>query len=118
MTTPDPDQVRQITKDVLARPEFQTTTSWTQLLTDHVWDWLRQLAQWSARNPNLSKVAIITLSVILLGLIAHIVYTAVSEFITVRNRDALSQRRQPLAALDGVAENWSEAFTLAKASLE
>jgi hypothetical protein len=92
--------------------------SWTQLLTGYIFDRLRDLARWSSRNPNLSKFAIIVLSVILLALIAHMVYTVASEFAAVRKRDALGRHAKPLRALEGIAENWSEAFTLARAALE
>jgi hypothetical protein len=118
MTAATPDQVRQITQEVLSRPEFQSTDTWKQVLASHIFDWLRDLARWSSRNPNLSKFAIIALSIVLLALIAHIVYTVVSEFATVRRRDVLARRAKPLRALEGIAENWNEAFTLARAALE
>jgi hypothetical protein len=118
MTAPTPDQVRQITKEVLSRPEFHSTDSWKQVLASHIFDWLRDLGRWSSRNPNLAKFVIIALSVILLALIAHIVYTVASEFVAVRKRDALSRHPKPLRALEGIAENWDEAFTLAEAALE
>jgi hypothetical protein len=118
MIAPTPEQIRQITKDVLSRPEFQPTTSWSQLLTDRIFKWLRELAQWSSRNPDLSRLAVIVLSIILLLLVAHMVYTVASEFITVRKREERARRKQPLKALEGVAENWTEAFALARAAMD
>jgi hypothetical protein len=118
MTAATPEQVRQITKDVLARPEFLPTTSWTQIILDRVFKWLRELAQWSARNPSLAKPLMFLLSIILVLLLAHIAYTVVTEFISLRKTADSGRRMQPLRALEGVAENWGDAFKLARAALE
>ncbi len=118
MIASTPEQIRQITKDVLARPEFRPTTSWTELLLRRLFEWLRELASWSGRNPNLSKVLIIVLSVALLLLIAHIVYTVFREFSSLRKHDARGAGPRPLRALEGVADNWTDAFNLANAALQ
>jgi hypothetical protein len=118
MIASTPEQVRQITEQVLARPEFVQSASWTQLALERIFKWLGDLARWAGRNPGLARLLIIVLSVILLALIAHIVYTAVREFVFLRKRDGGERRPQPLRALEGVAENWRDAFKLARAALE
>jgi hypothetical protein len=118
MIASTPEQIRQITRDVLARPEFRPTTSWTELLFERLLEWLRELARWSGRNPHLTRVLIIVLSVVLLLLMTHIVYTVVREFSSLRKRDARGAGPRPLRALEGVADNWSDAFKLANTALE
>jgi len=118
MTASTPEQIRQITRDVLARPEFRPTTSWTEILFERLFEWLRELARWSGRNPHLTRVLIIVLSLVLLLLMAHIVYTLIREFSSLRKRDAHGVGPRTLRALEGIAENWTDAFKLANAALE
>ena len=112
-----PGDIRQITQDVLARPEFRRSQTWTQLVIERLLRWLREIAAWSDANPGLYKVLVVGLSVILAALLVHIVYTVVHEFKSLRERPADNSKRS-LRALEGVAENWSEAFRLAKAALD
>ncbi|HEY2382387.1 MAG TPA: DUF4129 domain-containing protein [Terriglobia bacterium] len=117
MIAPTPEEVRQITKDVLARPEFLSTPTWTQLLLDRALQWLREVANWSGRNPQLSKLLIAILSVILVLLIVHIVLTGAREFASLRKEDDGRRRDQSLRALEGIAESWNDAFRLAGEAL-
>ena len=75
MTAATPEEIRRITQNVLDRPEFLPRLDWTRLIFETVWKWLRQIAEWSARNPDLSKWLIIVLSILLVLLLAHIIYT-------------------------------------------
>ena len=118
MTASTPEQIRQITRDVLARSEFRPTTSWTEIFFERLVEWLRELARWSGRHPHLTRVLIIVLFVVLLLLITHIVYTVAREFSSLRKRDARGVAPRPLRALEGVADNWTDAFKLANAALE
>src|SRR6266516_2946928 len=113
-----PEQVRQITQDVLARPEFRQNQTWTQFLLEKSFQWLRRLAEWSEQNPFLYKILVVILTVILAVLLIHIVYTVVREFASLRESSRDESGRRSLGALEGVAENWSEAFRLAKAALD
>ena len=113
-----PEQVRQITRDVLTRPEFQERFSWTQLVTKQIWRWLRELAAWSQAHPGSAKVVLVVLAMLLVALLVHLAYTAVREFASLRKAAVNHRRGGPLPALDGVAENWGEAFQLARAALE
>ncbi len=118
MIAATPEQIRQITDDVLARPEFSDKPTWSQLLMDQFLHWLENLAKWSARNPDAARLLTIALTVVLVLLIVHIVYTVVREFIGLRKPGSAAAQREPLRALEGVAQNWSEAFQLAKAALD
>ena len=103
-----PEQVRRITQDILSRPEFRQNQTWTQFLIENVFRWLRAIAEWSGQNPGLYKVLVVTLTIIL---------AVVREFASLRESSADERSRRSLGALEGVAENWTEAFRLAKAAL-
>jgi len=118
MTAATPEEIRRITQNVLDRPEFLPRLDWTRLIFETVWKWLRQIAEWSARNPDLSKWLIIVLSILLVLLLAHIIYTVVREFMSIRGRDSAHVRQRPVSALEGIAENWSDAFRVAGAALD
>jgi hypothetical protein len=113
----NPDEIRKTTQDILSRPEFRQNRTWTDLIYERVVRWLRDLAAWSDANPAMFKVLVVVLTVILAALLIHIVYTVVREFSSLRQPNADAEKRS-LRALEGVAENWSEAFRLAKAALE
>ena len=110
MTQANPEQVRQITQDVLGRPEFLERPTWSQILLDRVFDWLRSLSEWASKNPDLSRLLIIALSIALLLLLGHIIYTVAREFVSVRQPQRGARGRAPLRALEGVADNWNDAF--------
>jgi hypothetical protein len=118
MIAATPEDVRNITQQVLSRPEFLERPTWTQLVFDRVSRWLRALADWSSRNPDLAKMLIILLSIVLALLLIHIVYTVVREFVSLRKDENGGSRRRSLRALEGVAENWNDAFHLARAALD
>jgi hypothetical protein len=118
MTQATPEQVRQITQDVLARPEFLERPTWSQFLFERIGKWIRALIDWSSKNPDLSHVLTIVLTIVLVLLLAHIVYTVVREFFSVRKPYRGVGRGAPLGALEGVAENWNDAFRLAKSALD
>src|SRR5262245_18030758 len=118
MTQIPPEQIRQITEDTLARPEFLHRPTWTQLALGKISEWFEQLARWSVQNPDSARILLYILSFVLAVLIIHIVYTVVREFVGMRKRDDPSARKRPMRALEGVAESWSEAFRLARAALE
>lgn len=113
-----PEQIRQIANDVLARPEFLERQTWTELLLDRIFKWMGVLAQWSARNPNLSKFLTTVLTIVLIVIVAHILYVMVREFTLVRKPGGGRAPQPRLRALEGVAENWSDAFRLARAALD
>jgi len=117
----DPEQVRKVTETVLSRREFQDDPSraWMIDLLDRFSKWLSKLSEWSAGHPDSARILIIVLGIVLLALLGHIGYTVVSEFLSLRKGDAsLNIRHLKLPALEGVADNWNEAFALAGAALQ
>jgi hypothetical protein len=118
MISVTPEQVRQITHDTLARPEFDEKITWTQLVLDRILEWLGAVARWSERNPDAALILVYALTVALIVLIGHIVYTVVREFRSLRRPSSNSNRQQPIRALEGIAQNWADAFQLAKAALD
>lgn len=118
MTEATPEQVRQITHDVLSRPEFSDKTTWTQLVSGHVMRWLDSFARWSARNPDLARLLTFVLMGVLGLLIAHLIYVVVREFGSLRKTDRRTSHGHLPRALEGVAENWDDAFALARAALD
>jgi len=116
-----PEQVREITETVLKRREFQDdpTQAWLVSLLQRFTKWLGKLSEWSASHPDTAKIVIIVLGVILLALLAHIGYTVVSEFLSLRKRDTrLNIGYNNLPALEGVADNWNDAFAMARGALQ
>src|SRR5262245_4019519 len=113
-----PEQVRQIAKEVLARPEFQEKPTLAQLFVTQLIDALRRLVEWSERNPELSRVLTIILAIVLAGLIAHIIYTVFREFTSLRKPGGEEAYRRRADPLEGVAEDWAEAFRLARMALD
>ena len=118
MTPTTPDQVRQITQDVLSKPEFLQRPTLSQVVFQKVLDWLRALSQWSERNPDLAKVLVVVLLILTAVLVIHIIYTIAREFVTLRKPARAGRSSGPLRALEGIAENWNDAIQLAKGALE
>jgi hypothetical protein len=115
-----PEQVREITETVLKRREFQDdpTQAWIANILQRFGKWLTRLSEWSASHPDTAKIVIIVLGVVLLALLAHIGYTVVSEFLSLRKRASPNFEYKNLPALEGVADNWNDAFALARAALQ
>lgn len=117
MSSTTPEQVRQITQDVLSRREFLQKPTWSQIIFEKILGWLRALSQWSEKNPDLARVLVTVLVVLTAILVIHIIYTIAREFVSLR-KPAQSGSSGPLRALEGIAENWHDAFKLAKTALD
>jgi hypothetical protein len=121
MAAVSPEQVRKITETVLSRREFRDDPAqeWIAEILKRIGEWLAKLSEWSASHPNTAQIVIVILGVILFVLLAHIAYTIVSEFLSLRKRDSSRDlHTDKLPALEGVADNWADAFALARASLQ
>jgi hypothetical protein len=114
-----PEQVRRVTQSVLGEPEFQKSVNWVNLVFEGFRNFLLKISEWAASNPDMAKVLMIVLGVVLALLLGHIAYTIIREFVSMRaNEDTGPLQARPLQALEGIASNWSDAFQLAKAALE
>ena len=116
MSSTTPEQVRQITQDVLSRREFLQKPTWSQIIFEKILEWLRALSQWSEKNPDLARVLVTVLVVLTAILVIHIIYTIAREFVSLR-KPAQARGSGPPRALEGIAENWHDAFKLAKTAL-
>jgi hypothetical protein len=116
-----PEQVREITKAVLNRREFRSDVgqAWIADALQRFGKWLSKVSEWSAQSPSAARILIIVLGIILVALLAHIAYTVISEFMALRKDTASPDiRNHNLPALEGVADNWNDAFALAKTALQ
>jgi hypothetical protein len=121
MTAVSPEQVREITQAVLKRREFQedATQAWIAYILQQISRWFSQISDWSGKHPDSARILIIVLGIILIALLVHIGYTVISEFLAMRKSSAgLDLRYRNLPALEGVADNWSDAFALARAAIQ
>ena len=117
--SPSPEQVRQITESVLARPEFRPEPSpfaWVERFLD----WLfRDLPLWAAANPIVGKLLIVVLTIILIALLAHIGYLIVRENRNLKTEDPGSRAgTSSIEALAEIAPSWNQAVPLAREALE
>jgi hypothetical protein len=103
---------------VLSRPEFRREQTWAAYLWEKFLQWARWLAALSDSNPVLFKALIVSLVAILIALVAHIIYTMVREFTSLRRPPDSARAARPARALDGIAENWTDALRLARAALD
>jgi len=116
-----PEQVREITQAVLKRREFRSDAgqAWIADVLQRFVKWLSTLSECTQHNPDAASVLIIVLGTILVALLAHIAYTVISEFMALRKGNASPDvRYHNLPALEGVADNWNDAFALAKTALQ
>jgi hypothetical protein len=116
-----PEQVREITQAILKRREFHddAAQAWLADTLQRFVKWLSKVSEWSAQNPSAARVLIIVLGIVLLALLAHMGYTVISEFMALRKGNAKSEvRYHNLPALEGVADNWNDAFVLARTALQ
>src|SRR5688572_12146826 len=114
-----PDEVRRVTESVLQGQEFERSVDMWGLAWNAFRNFLLRVSEWAVENPDLARVVMIGLSIVLAMLLAHIAYTIVREFTSMRDdsvREASHSR--PLQALEGIASNWADAFQLAKSALE
>jgi len=115
-----PEQIREITQTVLKRREFQedSMTAWFEKAVESIYKWLSKLSDWAGRHPDSAKTLIYILGALLLVLVAHIAYTVIREFLSLRQRNTNADfKGSSLPALEGVADNWDDAFALARQAL-
>jgi len=115
-----PEQVREITQAILKRREFHNDAAqaWIADILQRFVKWLSRVSEWSAQNPGAARVLIIVLGIVLIALLAHIAYTVITEFMALRkSNSSLDVRYHDLPALEGVADNWNDAFALARTAL-
>jgi len=114
------EQVRDITQTILERREFQENSmnAWFAKAYEAIHNWFNRLSDWSGRHPDSARILIYLLGAILVLLLAHIAYTVIREVMSLRQRDANADfGTTSMSALEGVADNWNDAFALARQAL-
>jgi hypothetical protein len=106
---PLPQEIQHVTREVLSRPEFQTSSGWETWLNTAA-DWLddtsQALALWAQTHPTWRWVLFTMLSVVLVLFLVHLVRLLRADFAPERQR-----RRRRFAALGG-SENIAEGPSL------
>jgi len=119
---PTPEAIRDATREVLNRPEFSAPSSWHDMLIsllNAIGEWLKSLASWSAKNPDLARILAIVLALVSLVLLAHILYLALGDLLPFGRRKAAAPTRpSQWEILEGTARNWWEALAVARRMLE
>ena len=117
MKSPNAQEIGQVSREVLARPEFQDTTPdkpfWLEWFYDFI-DFLTDLQTSLDASPALKWLIVGILSVLLVVLIGHIIYTILSEVRLMRSgggAPTLQKARIDLA--DGRQLTWQQAARLA-----
>ncbi len=110
-----PEQVREITRAVLERPEFRAEPS---LFERYVVPLLQEMLSWFVANPELGFLVRFVLVIALVAALAYIAYVIGREPGSLRlaltGPRAGSSSRE---ALDEIAPSWNEAVALARDAL-
>ena len=111
-----PEQVREITRAVLERPEFRAEPS---LFERYVVPLVQEMLSWFAANPELGVLLRFVLVIALVAILVYIAYVIGREPGSLRlaltgSRAGNSSRK----ALDEIAPSWNEAVALARDALE
>ncbi len=118
---PNPEKIREVTQEVLSRPEFSRAFSWEDLiyfLLNAVREWLNSLVDWSAKNPDLARILAIVLVLAMVASLVHILYLAVGDLLPFgRGKQRAAARSSRWDILEGAARNWREALEAARRML-
>lgn len=121
MEPPNPDRIREVTRDILSLPEFSEGSSWPEFiywLLQAVRDWLNSVEPWSKSNPDLARVVVIVLVLLFLACLAHILYLTLGDLLFFgRKRESELSRGSRWEILQGTARDWREALATARSVL-
>jgi len=121
--TPRSEDVRRAAEEIVNRPEFigsQAEKTMMEALSERLGEWFGGLGEWAEASPDGARMLTIALIVVLLALIGHALYTFFSEIArnTSHSRKAGSGAQASVTALEGVADDWEDAWRLARAALD
>ena len=119
---PSPEIIRNVTTEVLNRPEFSGPSAWDKFLLSlmkTIEEWLGGFVSWTAKNPGLARAMAIVMIVLLLACLAYLLYLALGDVLVLRRKKA-PPRARPARwdILEGTAKNWREALALARRMLK
>ncbi|HWP57101.1 MAG TPA: DUF4129 domain-containing protein [Candidatus Acidoferrales bacterium] len=115
---PSADAIREVTREVLARPEFAPPSTWDEFLVyllQRLQEWMKGLASWSAENPGLAKLVALALVLTSLIVLGHLFYLALGDLLPFGRRQLPGPARPSRwEILAGAARNWQEAIAIAR----
>jgi hypothetical protein len=118
---PAPEEIRQVVREVLERPEFAEPTAWRDTLMSLLLalkDWLDRFAAWTEANPTLARILFVLAVLLLVLCLGHLLYLALADALPFRRRASTAVERPPRwEILGGAATNWQDALQLARAKL-
>jgi hypothetical protein len=119
---PAPGYIREVTRAVLDRPEFNDPARWRESLVEilqAIKEWLDRLGSWAEAHPTPARILFIVSLLLLLGCVGHILYLALADALPFfrRRRDAAIGRAARWEILQGAAANWREGLDLARAMI-
>jgi Domain of unknown function (DUF4129) len=117
---PPVETIREITKEVLNRPEFAGPTSWDKTIAAFLKSlekWLNSVASWSVKHPTLTLIATIALVLLMLACVAYTLYLALGDLLPFgRRREKATDSGARWDILKGAGKNWREALEAARKS--
>ncbi|MGH7888823.1 MAG: hypothetical protein ACREPG_13255 [Candidatus Binatia bacterium] len=118
---PAPAAIREVTREVLDRPEFSEPSRWHEMILEFLRalkDWLAGLSAWSEANPMLARILFALAVLLLIACLAHLLYLALADVLPFgRKRDSASAAPAHFEILDGAANDWREALQVARRML-
>jgi len=112
--------IEAVTREILARGEFERGLASDVKTSQSVAEWLRSIfndiGNWAQEAPGLGTALFVFLLLLLIALVAHIVYTIYTEIPRMRSS---RERRMNSAtvALEGTATSWEDAIAQVKQAL-
>ncbi|HEY2989429.1 MAG TPA: DUF4129 domain-containing protein [Candidatus Binatia bacterium] len=119
---PPVETIREVTKEVLNRPEFAGPSAWDETVAavlKAIGKWLHSVASWSAAHPTLGRIVAIALGLVLLACVAHLLYLALGDLLPFgRRREKVPSGGSRWDILEGAGKNWREALEAARKLLQ
>ena len=118
---PAPATIREVTREVLDRPEFTEPSRWYEILLEFlkaIKEWLGSLSAWSEANPMLARILFVLAILLLIACLAHLLYLALADVLPLgRKRDSATAAPAHFEILEGAANDWREALQVARRML-
>jgi Domain of unknown function (DUF4129) len=112
-----PETIRDVTTEVLSRPEFSGPSPWEQIvftLLRILGRWFDGIALWSAQHPYLARTLAAVLFLAACACLAHLLYLSLGDRLRFgRKKNADPTRRSQWEILEGTAKTWQEALEVA-----
>jgi hypothetical protein len=122
LQTPSPESIRDVTREVLSRPDFSGASSWEEIITSIVktiGEWLNGLASWASNHPELARALAVILVLALLSCLACLLFLTLGDLLPFGRKEAAAPiRPSRWDILEGTAKNWREALEVARRMID